>query len=119
MEDRECNIFGPPSRISYIGAWMDTGSAIGLIVIGVALDLYSLMRELNWNRRGRGPSGCGILPLLVYTIAFVGARESIVGSVLGSALLGRSLGWLVMVAVHISLQYVIPNLHRSWLERTK
>lgn len=72
-------------------------------VLGIALDLWSLVAWLRRNIRGSGPSGVSGVAWVLY-FAFAVSRHS-------------ALVLAVLTLFHVACQWIIPVLHRRLLAR--
>jgi hypothetical protein len=76
-----------------------TAALVGAI-LGVLLDLASLVLWLRRGKTGHGPSGIAGVSWILY-LAFAMSRHSL-------ALLGG------LTALHLSCHFLIPILHQRW-----
>lgn len=77
-----------------------TAALVGA-VLGVLLDLTSLVLALRRNKTGRGPSGVAGASWMLY-LAYAMSRQNL-------ALLAA------LTAFHALCHWLIPGLHRRWL----
>ena len=77
------------------------------LLLAVSVDIFSFYLALANNLRKRGPSGCPILPWLVYFLFSLLWWQEIVFKILAI---------IIFTTFHICCHYVVPMLHRKWLE---
>jgi len=86
---------------------MHPGIAIISLLVGFALDVWSVVLVLRKNRRNRGPSGLPVVPVFFYCLP----------AITGYPVLSDS--WLldvgVFMAFHVILRYGIPALDRRFV----
>jgi hypothetical protein len=79
--------------------------AIISVLVGLALDLLSVVLVLRKNRRGRGPSGLPVIPIFFYCLPAFAGHPVLSGS------------WLpdvgIFVIFHVILRYAIPAIDRK------
>lgn len=75
-----------------------------LLILGVALDLLTLYRNLRFIKNERGASGIPVIPLLLYLLAGRGIRFD---GATGFVVLGS------LLIFHLSCQYIIPKAYKA------
>ena len=92
-----------------MSALQEFGAA--LIILGLVLDLLTLILKVSSTRRGRGSSGVPLIPVLLYYVGGVMLRRAIITS-LGLLDLG------VLTLFHVLSQYAVPwAVSRFWCHR--
>jgi hypothetical protein len=72
-------------------------------LLGLALDVFSLVLVFRRHRKGRGPSGVPVVPLLLYLIPVLS----------GHPLFSDKVDLTLFVTLHVCLGYVFPYLDRQ------
>lgn len=95
---------------------VDPAVACTFIVIGMILDLFTLILQIRRNVRGYGNSGCTILPWFFSLIMVFFSREPVV--------FHMEMGWVsrllvaALLTVYSSLCHLyVPSWHARWLDR--
>ncbi len=79
-----------------------------LFIFGLLLDLLTVYLNAKRLRKGHGPSGLPIIPLIIYVFALNMTPG-------GSLFFSPGLDLVLVIVLHFTLQFVIPSCDRWFL----
>jgi hypothetical protein len=93
-----------------------------MIMLGISLNMYTLILKLKSNIRGHGDSGIPAIPDFLYLWAVVFSCEPLfihIGSGIVGSILSRMLVALMLICFALLCEYFVPVWHRRWLDKKR
>jgi hypothetical protein len=88
-------------------------SALVFLLVGWAIDVFSLGVELRRNRRGVGPTGVPVIGACLAGYAVLLSERALPFD-FAPSVLSRMVDLAVVAAIHETCQSYVPRWHRRW-----
>jgi len=89
-----------------------------LIIIGMAMDVFSMVRAMIRSRHQRGSSGFGPVPWVIYVVAVLFGRDPVFANGI-PFLCAKAVDFAVLTSVYVLCQHVLPSWHVRWLSKQR